>query len=250
MDDNATEVVEDCLVWSVHDFVFDVWADRRRIDTMEVLTPVGLMIVSLLLCLTGFYAMRAVLAVCAFFSGALLVMRASFLGGGMAMDCDTLSVVTVVFGGVCALLTGLLMKTLSLLIGAASLGGVVGFGTAMVCGEVCLQPLWAGAPVFLSLPLVQFWGATLMAAIAGALVARKHYRELAATVAAIVGGFGVAFSARKMHYEASGGSVMPNAVVMAIVILCAGGGLGVQYAVWTWRRRRRREREAKKEPGP
>ena len=104
--------------------------------------------------------------------------------------------------------------------------------------------------MFLSLPLVQFWGTTLLAAVAGALVARKHYRELAATVAAIVGGFGVAFSARKMHYEATaGGSVLPNAVVMAIVVLCAGGGLGVQYGVWTWRRRRRREREAKKEPG-
>lgn len=244
MDTNSTTAPTECAVWIVHDFVFDAWHRRDDVDVVATVTPWGLLAASAVLCLVGYYAMRFVLATCAFAVAAVGVIRIAHFGG-QAMDCDTISMVVLLFGGVCALLAGLMMRTLSLAVGAASFCGVVGTCFSL-CGDTCRAALWPGAPVLFALPLVQFWGAMVVSAGVGAVVARKHYRELTATVAAIAGGFGVAVATRALWHDAAHPGPFPSWVVLLVSMTCAACGLAIQYAVWRRRKKNRVRDDPKK----
>jgi hypothetical protein len=218
---------DNCFVWTVHDSVFAmILADEAAHHTIaRVLTPYGMLAASAVLCFVGFYAMRIVAATAAFAAGALGVIRLSYISEA-EFSCDGITIAIAVCGGICALMAGLLMRTLSLLIGASAVCGVVGI-VFVTCGDVCGADLWLGAPRLFDLPLLQFWGAMLLAAAVGALVARRRYREMLATVAAIFGGFGAAVSVRILVHNAD--AALPSYGFLMVMAGATGGGLLTQY---------------------
>ena len=237
---NSSSAAAECAVLLAHDYVFDTI--NATIDDhhalLRTLSPWGVLAISLFLCFCGFYAMRLVVAITAFGAGALGVVRIARLGGAGASACDGLTLGVVGAGAACAFVAYLLTRFLSSAVGAAAACAVVAT-VFTTCGEACDPDLWDNAPRFLGFALVPFWTTMLVAAAAGALVARYRYREMLATVAAILGGYGAAFATRSL---VSGmGHTLPSWGFVAA--LCAFGGVGLltQYGVARYLKQRRRE---------
>ena len=74
---------------------------------------------------------------------------------------------------------------------------------------------------------------------AGALIARTRYRELIATMSAILGSYGIAISLRHIAFDDS----LPSYAFSIIIVVSTAMGLGTQYLVHT-KRREARERAA------
>lgn len=233
---NTTRVISapqsECAIWIVHDFVFDAWHKDPPSSFFMILSPWGLLALSLVLCLSGYYAMRAVLFISAFLIGAVGVARLSLGDGEHRVSCDAITVVTILVGSLCGMVVSLLLKTMSLIVGAMSMCGVTG-GVFHVCGNACLGELWPGTPVLLSFPLVPFWSAMAFSAGGGAFVANKYYRELVAVVSAIIGGFGAAASLRTISLEVSSSKQeMSSSVFVVLMMVFAVAGLTIQYKIW------------------
>ena len=206
---NTTFADTECVVVEAHDALFEVvrtvHGAASSTDLVHTATPYGVLAASLVLCLCGFYALRFVVGVAAFSAGLVGSVRMLQLGGTalaegghtLAVSCDVATVVVLLGGGISALVAVFMTKVLSTLLGAVASGVVVGAVFA-ACGDVCNADLWAEAPRLLGMSLVPFWGAMLLATSLGAIVARKRHREMLATVAALIGGFGVALSVRSL----------------------------------------------------
>ena len=234
-----------CVVFEMHDFLFDVVhsvRDSSADNLVRTVTPYGVLGISLLLCFCGFYALRLVMGVVAFSTGVVGTLQLLALSKvGDEVPCDVASVLVLIGGGLSTLIAIFMTRMLSALLG--SLGACVAVGAVFAaCGDVCNAALWIDAPSFLGWTLVPFWASMLVAAVVGGVVARRRHRELLATVAAILGGFGVTVSLRSILSEQ--GQEMPGWVVLATVGVSASIGLGTQYWIVQHRRRRRRRRAA------
>lgn len=231
-----------CAVYLAHDYVFDVVLDEapNHHTLLRELSPWGVLVPSLVLCFFGYYAIRLVVAVAAFGAGALGMVRLANMGGA-GVSCDVVTLGVSIAGGVSALVAVLMVRLLSLVLGAAAACGVVGV-VFVACGPACDADLWAGAPRFVGLTLVPFWASMLVGAAVGAAAVRRRHREMLATMAAMLGGFGVASAVRSLVAE--GGHVPPPWLFAATLGGSAGVGLLTQYA-FEYRRQTRKRRPKK-----
>lgn len=220
-----------CIVVTAHDFVFDV-VDTVRLasdtdidELIRIVTPYGILGGSLLLCFFGYHAMRCIVGLAAFGTGLVGMVRLLHMSAH-TMSCDVLTLVVFIGAAISALVAVLMTRTLSTLLGAAGACVVVGAAFA-TCGATCAADLWVGAPRFLGLSLVPFWTAMLVAFVLGAVVARKRHREVLATIAAVLGGFGVAVSTRTIITEH--GLSMPDWAFLLVLGGITVVGLGTQY---------------------
>lgn len=236
-----------CVVVEVHDTLFRVVdsIQGEPTDLVHTLTPYGVLAISLVLCFFGLYAIRLVVGVAAFSAGIIGTVRLLQMAGsnadqhGLAVSCDIATIVVLLSGGVTALVAVLMTRMLSTVLGAAGACLVVG-ATFAACGPTCDADLWVGAPRFLNLTLVPFWCSILVAAVLGAFVAHKRHNELLATLAAILGGFGVGLAARSLVPP---DEQLPNWGFLAIVAASSLVGLTTQYQY----RRLRRKRKLRKQ---
>lgn len=244
-----------CVVVEVHDTLFRVVGSMQDAptDLVHTLTPYGVLAVSLVLCFFGLYAMRLVVGVTAFSAAVLGTVRLLEMAGsdadehGLAVSCDVATIVVLLCGGVAALVAVLMTRILSTVLGAAGACLVVG-ATFAACGPTCDADLWHAAPRFLHLTLVPFWCCMLLAAMLGAFVAHRRHNELLATLAAILGGFGVGLAARSLVPP---DEALPNWGFLAIVAASSLVGLATQYQCRRLRRRRKlRKKRARQSPLP
>lgn len=240
----------DCPVWAGYAALEGDAASAATGGHWELVWPWMMLALCVPLCLCGYYAMRVTLSLAAFVVGGLWTLRVVAASGSAALACEHLTMVVVLSGGSCALFAGTLMHTLAYGIGAASVCGVAAT-LFSACGATCAQPLWQGAPVWLGLPLAQFWGSMAVSAVVGVALARSRYKELIALVAATVGSYGIALVVRTM-WARGRGEVVGDAAFSAVMLGVIAGGLGVQYAVYHTRcspaakaRRERRRCDAK-----
>lgn len=232
-----------CVVVATHDFIFDVVdavGDTSPQGLVLTLTPYGMLAASLVLCFCGYYALRLVVGLAAFGTGVIGTVRLLNVGGELPVSCDVATLAVLIGGGVGALVAVLMTRVLSTLLGASSACVLVGAVFA-TCGTVCTADVWPGVPRVLGMTLLPFWASMATAALLGAVVARKHHREMLATVAALAGGFGVAVSLRAIAFEHH--ERMPHWLFVGAAATSAGVGLGAQY--WYVRRREKRKREKK-----
>lgn len=253
--DTITNATTTCIVVGAHDLIFDVVESvqgRPVSQLVSLATPAVVFAVSLVLCFFGVYALRLVVGIAAFSCGIVGTVRFLYLSGQFgrdgdeagAMSCDAMTLVVFLGGGVCTLIAVFMMRMLSTLLGAVATGGVVG-AVFTVCGAACDADLWVGAPRILGATLVPFWVAVLLAAVAGGAVARRRHREMLATIASLLGGFGIAVSVRTLFAE-GGGQPLPSLAFVSILGASTLIGLGTQYLVIVRRRRKKREAEEKK----
>ena len=234
----AVNATTQCVVFETHDMLFHVVDTVRGApnDTVHSLAPYGVVAASLILCFFGYYALRTVVGIAAFATGVVGTARVLDMGGTrlgedgdrvLTMSCDVASVLVLVGGGTSALVAVFLTKMLSVVLGAAGACVVVGAVFAS-CGAPCNAELWGGAPRFLGMSIVPFWACMSAATVVGAVVARKRHREMLATVAALLGGVGVASSVQSL-VMVHGDTRLPNWSFLLVAVVSAGRGLGAQY---------------------
>ena len=85
----------------------------------------------------------------------------------------------------------------------------------------------------------------------GGEVARKRHREVLATTAALLGGFGVAVAVRSIATSNGGGrggsdGPVPSWLFVTLLLSCAGVGLAVQAYVVRSIRKRKEEKKARR----
>lgn len=252
-----------CFVVDAHNAVFDavddVAAHRNGFadGLTDKLTPYVFLAISLLLCFCGYFAMRLIVALAAFAAGAVAVVRILDGGAGTAwietgnlssqqqqqtgnndepsVTCDTLTIATLASGAVSALVFVLLTRSITALAGAVAAAGVA-FAAFSTCGPPCdadVDSWWPGAPRVFGRPLAPFWAVALVAFLAGGGVARWRHRELLATLAAVLGGFGVAVAIRAMAGgdPATRDATFPQWAVFVVSVGSAAAGIGVQWVV-------------------
>lgn len=230
-----------CVTWVVHDYVFrdlDQGSGDVQDTVVRTLSPIGVLVASMLLSTAGYFAMRLVSVVCAFGAGALLVIRLTHMNGDdSSFSCDGVSVAVVASGAAAALVAFFLLRTLSFLLGGAAVCGVVAV-VFSACDEACAGDLWAGAPRLFGLSLVPYWTTMLVGGAVGACAARRRYREVLAVAAAVVGGYGSAVAVRILLLEHASVAV-PSWGFLTTIAGVSIGGLLAQYAIVQCRRRRR-----------
>ena len=240
-----------CAVVEVHDVLFHAARQAHRAtsdDLAHAATPYGLLAVGVVLCLAGYPALRLAVGLGAFGTGLVGTVRLLEMGGAR-VGCDVVTLAVVFGGGLSALVAVFATRMLSTALGAAAAG--VGVGAVFAaCGGACNVDAWPGAPRVVGMSVVPFWVSILTASVLGAVVARKRHREVLATTAALLGGFGVAVAVRSIATSNGGGGgsdgPVPSWLFVTVLLSCAGAGLAVQAYVVRSIRKRKEEKKARR----
>ena len=242
-----------CAVVEVHDVLFHAARQAHRAtsdDLAHAATPYGLLAVGVVLCLAGYPALRLAVGLGAFGTGLVGTVRLLEMGGAK-VGCDVVTLAVVFGGGLSALVAVFATRMLSTALGAAAAG--VGVGAVFAaCGGACNVDAWPGAPRVVGMSVVPFWVSILTASVLGAVVARKRHREVLATTAALLGGFGVAVAVRSIATSNGGGGgggsdgPVPSWLFVTLLLSCAGVGLAVQAYVVRSIRKRKEEKKARR----
>lgn len=221
--------------------------DIGEIVSMRI-APYILMLMALVIASFGHLFLKPSVCMLGFIGGTLASLHVTYTYASFLHDwsCEAIVAASCSAGGVVALGCAILVRTVSVVLGAAA-GASLGILVFDLC-TICNTPLWgADTPMLFDRTLFPFWVTMFVLVLGGGFLCRKQEKSIIALVTSIVGAWIMALAARLA--AGAQGVDMPFWATMAVAGTTGVGGFGIQMYLLRRKERRKRQKEAKSPRG-